>query len=33
MNNDLKIEDAVNNDIPITKKVFDDKSESFYFYC
>ena len=30
---DLKIEDAFNNDIPIAKRVFDDKSESFYFYC
>ena len=33
MTEELKIQDAVNNDNPITMKVFDDKSESVYFYC
>ena len=33
MTKELKIQDAVNNDNPIIKKVFDDKSESVYFYC
>ena len=32
MTEELKIQDAVNNDNPITMKVFDDKSESVYFY-
>ena len=30
---ELKIQDAVNSYNPITKRVFDDKSESVHFYC
>ena len=30
---ELKIQDALNSYNPITKRVFDDKSESVYFYC
>ena len=33
MTQELKIQDAVNDENPITKKVSDDKTESVYFYC
>ena len=30
---ELKIQDASNDDNPITKKVFDEKTESVFYYC
>ena len=30
---ELKIQGAVKDDNPITKKVSDDKTKSVYFYC
>ena len=33
MTKELKIQDVVNDDNPTTKKVFDNKIESVYFYC
>ena len=33
MTKELKIQDAVNDDNPITKKLSDDKTKSVYFYC
>ena len=33
MSKEFKILDVVNDDNPITKKIFDDKAESFYYYC
>ena len=29
----MKIQDASNDDNPITKKVFDEKTESVFYYC
>ena len=33
MTKELKIQDAVTDDNPITKKVSNDKTKSVYFYC
>ena len=33
MSEELKIQDAVDGDNPITKKIFDNKTESVYYYC
>ena len=30
---ELKIQDASNDDNPVTKKVFDEKTESVFYYC
>ena len=33
MSKEFKILDVVNDDNPITKKIFEDKTESVYYYC
>ena len=33
MTKELKIKDAVKDDNPITKTVFDEKTESVFYYC